>query len=69
MVLHEARRTCGFGAEVAAWAAEELFEWLDAPILRLGAADVPIPSHKEMEKAVTPQVTDVRASLTRLLAF
>ena len=69
LVLHEARRTCGFGAEVAAWAAEELFEWLDAPILRLGAADVPIPSHKEMEKAVTPQVTDVRASLTRLLAF
>jgi 2-oxoisovalerate dehydrogenase E1 component len=69
LIVHEARRTCGFGAEIAAWASEELFEWLDAPVKRLTSADVPIPSHKELEKVVTPQTADVRDALEGLLAW
>lgn len=68
-VMHEARRTCGFGAEVAAWAAEELFEWLDAPVRRITSADTPNPSNKALEAFVTPQVADVRAVLEDLLAW
>jgi len=69
LVLHEARLTAGFGAEVAAWTAEHLFEWLDAPVKRLGAASVPIPSHKELEAAVTPQVSDIVDTLQALIEF
>lgn len=69
LVMHEARRTLGFGAEIAAWAAEELFEWLDAPVRRVTAVDVPIPSNKGLEKAVTPQVDDVRIAVDGLLAW
>lgn len=62
LVVHEARRTAGFGAEIAAFCAERLFEWLDAPVRRLASADVPMPSHKELEKEVTPQVDDIVAA-------
>jgi 2-oxoisovalerate dehydrogenase E1 component len=69
LVLHEARLTVGFGAEVAAWTAEHLFEWLDAPVKRLGADSVPIPSHKALEARVTPQVAGIAASVRDLTAF
>jgi len=68
-IVHEARLTCGFGAEIAAWAAEELFEWLDAPVKRLASADVPMPSHKELEAAASPQVSGIRKALGDLLSF
>jgi len=41
--------TCGWGAELAAIAAEEGFEYLDAQIKRVGPYDVPIPSNPQME--------------------
>ncbi len=66
LVLHEARLTCGFGAEIGAWVAQECFSWLDAPVQRLAAQDVPIPSHKGLERAVTPQVEDVVEALEGL---
>ncbi|MBN92766.1 MAG: dehydrogenase [Deltaproteobacteria bacterium] len=69
LVVHEARNTCGFGSEIAAWAAEELFEWLDAPVRRVTGADVPTPSHKELEKVTTPQTPDVIAALEELLGW
>jgi len=69
LVMHEARRTLGFGAEVAAWASDELFEWLDAPVKRVTAEDIPIPSNKGLERAVTPQVEDVRQALAGLVAW
>ena len=69
LVMHEARRTLGFGAEIAAWASEELFEWLDAPVKRVAAEDIPIPSNKGLERAVTPQVVDVQTALEGLLAW
>jgi 2-oxoisovalerate dehydrogenase E1 component len=69
LVVHEARRTCGFGAEIAAFASDALFSWLDAPVRRLTTLDVPTPSHKALEAAVTPQTADVDRELRALLAF
>lgn len=69
LVMHEARRTLGFGAEVAAWASDELFEWLDAPVKRVATEDVPIPSNKRLEREVTPQIEDVRDALAGLVAW
>jgi pyruvate/2-oxoglutarate/acetoin dehydrogenase E1 component len=59
LVVHEACRTGGFGAEIAARIAEELFDDLDAPVLRIGAKDVPIPFSPILENYVLPQVGDI----------
>ncbi len=49
-------------------AESEAFDYLDAPIVRLGGAESPIPYNPELEKAVVPQVPDIVAAVTRLLA-
>jgi 2-oxoisovalerate dehydrogenase E1 component len=59
LVVHEANKTGGFGAEVAARIAERLFGELDAPIVRLGAEDVRIPSAPALQAAVIPQVGSI----------
>ena len=69
VVLHEATRSCGVGAEVAAIVAAEAFEDLDAPVRRLTAPDVPIPFSPPLERAVLPQVDDVREACRELLAY
>ena len=43
LVLHEASRTGGIGGEIAAMLAEDAFEWLDAPVIRLASIDTPVP--------------------------
>jgi pyruvate/2-oxoglutarate/acetoin dehydrogenase E1 component len=55
LVLHEAPQTGGFGAEVAATIGCSAFEWLDAPVARLGALDTPIPFSKALEEIVSPK--------------
>ena len=64
LLLHEAPRFGGFGGELAAIASEGAFEWLDAPIRRLGALDTPVPYAAPLEDAHLPQVADV-VSLAR----
>ena len=64
-IVHEAWRNGGFGAEVAAMAVEKAFDWLDAPIARIGALDTPMPYNDELERATIPSqdriVDEVRA--------
>jgi 2-oxoisovalerate dehydrogenase E1 component beta subunit len=69
LVAHEATRSCGVGAEVAALIAERAFEDLDAPVTRLTAADVPIPFSPPLEQAVLPQIDDLKEACRALLAY
>ena len=57
LVLHEANKTMGFGAEIAAFAAEELFIELDAPIVRVAGADCHLPYNGPEEDAIIPGVS------------
>ncbi|MDA8291232.1 MAG: dehydrogenase E1 component subunit alpha/beta [Actinomycetota bacterium] len=59
LVAHEDVLTGGFGAEVAAYVADECFAELDAPVRRVAAADTWVPYEPTLEKAVLPQVADV----------
>ena len=69
VVLHEATRSCGVGAEVAALIAEEAFEDLDGPVVRVTAPDSPVPFSPPLERAVLPQVEDVKEACRELLAY
>jgi len=69
VVLHEATRSCGVGAEVCALIGEEAFEDLDGPIVRVTAPDVPIPFSPPLERAVLPQVDGVKEACRELLAY
>ncbi len=55
LVLHEAPLTGGFGGEIAATVGREAFEWLDAPVARLGALDTPVPFAKALEALYSPK--------------
>jgi len=69
LVVHEDWKTHGFGAEIAARAADELFEWLDAPVKRVAARDVFCGYAPRLEDATLPQSEDVHDALVALLAY
>jgi pyruvate dehydrogenase E1 component beta subunit len=67
LCVYEGVTSLGIGAEVSARIAEsEAFDFLDAPILRLGGAEVPIPYNPELEKAAVPQEEDILRTARRL---
>jgi len=68
LVLHEAPLTGGFGGEIAARVGREAFEWLDAPVARLGALDTPVPFAKALEALHSPEGRLLPA-LRELLAY
>src|SRR4051794_38851567 len=68
VVAHEAVTRMGFGAEVAAILQEQAFDWLDAPIERVGAKFAPLAFAPAMEQFVVPQVDDVLAAVRRTVA-
>ena len=59
IVAHEDQLTCGFGAELVARIADELFDRLDAPVKRVAALDCPVGYHPVLEEATLPQVADI----------
>ena len=67
VVVHEASRTCGIGAEVAATIAEKAFISLKAPVLRLTGPDAPAPASFPLEQAFVPQAEAIVAGVQRLL--
>ncbi len=69
LIVHEAVRTGGFGAEVAALLAEEAFDSLDAPPARLTAPDTPVPYSPPLEKAFRPDAEKIVLRARELLAY
>lgn len=67
VLVHEASRTCGVGAELAALAAEKAFDRLRAPILRLTGPDAPAPASFPLEQAFVPQPDGVAEAVRRLV--
>lgn len=67
VVVHEANRLCGLGAEVAALVAEHAFDALRAPVLRLGGPDAPAAGAWGLEQAGVPQPGAIAAAAARLL--
>jgi pyruvate/2-oxoglutarate/acetoin dehydrogenase E1 component len=68
VVAHEAVRKMGFGAEVAAVLQEKAFDWLDAPVERVGAKFAPLAFAPAMEQYVIPQPADVLEAVKKTLA-
>jgi pyruvate/2-oxoglutarate/acetoin dehydrogenase E1 component len=67
LIVHEASRMCGVGAEVAAIVAEQAFDALKAPVLRLTGPDAPAPSSYVLEQAFMPQADAVVAAVKKLM--
>lgn len=66
--VYEGVKTLGTGAEVSAMIAEsDAFDFLDAPIVRLGGAESPVPYNPELEKAAVPQVDDITEAVSALV--
>jgi len=66
VVVHQAHRNGGFGAEVAATIAERAFDHLDAPVARVGSLDVPVPFSPPLEEFVLPSADRVVAAVRAL---
>ena len=69
LVVHEDTRTGGIAGEITARINEMAFEWLDAPVLRVTAADVPLPYSPPLEDYVLPQPADIVKAVRRLADY
>jgi pyruvate/2-oxoglutarate/acetoin dehydrogenase E1 component len=69
VVVNEECRTGGYASEVAATIGEEAFEYLDAPITRGAAEDVPIPVNGRLEAEAVPQEKDIEAAVRQVLGL
>lgn len=69
MIVHEAWRTCGFGAELAATVAQYAFHLLDAPVQRLTAPDAPVPFAPELEHVYRPGAERIGQALVDLIEY
>jgi len=69
LIVHEAAKTCGFGAELAARILEEAFTDLDAPVVRVCAKDVPIAYCKDLEDTILPQKEDIEKAVRKLISY
>ena len=54
IILHEDCLTGGIGGEISAWISENCFEYLDGPVMRVGALDTPVPFSKHLEENFLP---------------
>jgi 2-oxoisovalerate dehydrogenase E1 component len=69
LIAHEDTLSWGYGAEIAARIAGELFENLDAPVGRIGALDTWVGYHPQLEAAILPQTENLAAEMERLLEY
>lgn len=68
LVLHEDTLTGGIGAEIAAWIGENCFAWLDAPVMRIGSLDTPVPFSKLLEDGFLAK-SRLKDKIAELLAY
>jgi len=69
VVVHEAWKTCGFGAEVVSTIMEEAFDYLDAPVKRVAGADVPIPYSPALEPLTLPDKGKIISAVKEVLSY
>jgi 2-oxoisovalerate dehydrogenase E1 component beta subunit len=69
LIVHEDTRTGGIAGEITARINESCFEWLDAPVLRVTAHDVPLPYAPPLEDFVLPQTSDIVTAARTLAAY
>jgi len=69
LIVHEDTRTGGIAGEIAARVNEQAFEWLDGPIMRVTAHDVPLPYAPTLEDFVLPQTEDIVKAARWLAAY
>jgi pyruvate dehydrogenase E1 component beta subunit len=67
LVVEEGWPTYGVGAEIAAGVQERCFDYLDAPVFRLGGAEVPMPYNRELERASIPSAEDISRAALRVV--
>ncbi len=66
LIVHEAWKTGGLGGEIAAQINEQAFDWLDAPVERLGTLEVPMPYNDRLEREVMPTPASIAATIRRM---
>ncbi len=69
VILHEANQTGGIGAEISASINQDLFEYLDAPVERLGSIDIPTPFNKELEQEVFWPKSNILNTIKKILRY
>jgi 2-oxoisovalerate dehydrogenase E1 component beta subunit len=69
LIVHEACRTGGIGGEIAGVIAEEAFESLDGPVMRMASEDAPVPHNPGLEAAFQPTVDEITEAIRRLAAY
>ncbi|MDP2726287.1 MAG: transketolase C-terminal domain-containing protein, partial [Dehalococcoidia bacterium] len=70
LVVYEANRTGGYGAEIAATIAEEAFDYLDGPVTRLAGPDSPaMPYNAKLEALFLPSVNDIAGAMRKLAGY
>lgn len=69
VIVHEACKTGGFGAEVASRIMECAFKDLEAPVFRVGGADVPVPYSAPLENASIPQVDEIKNAVKSVISY
>ncbi|MEO6964721.1 MAG: transketolase C-terminal domain-containing protein [Acidobacteriaceae bacterium] len=69
IVFDDSNRTCGFAAEVAAYAGESLFQYLRAPIVRITRADLPVPFSTALDKQVLPNAEQLEHAIARVMRY
>jgi 2-oxoisovalerate dehydrogenase E1 component len=69
LVAYEDMKSFGYGAEIAARIADELFDFLDAPVRRLAAKDSWVAYNPDVEDAILPQIADVENAILELARY
>ena len=69
LIVHEDIGFGGFGAEIAAAIADEAFEYLDGPVMRVASPQVMVPYSQTLMEGVVPSVERIRAGMEKLLAY